>query len=99
MKYLVRVNDLGQKIDYLEKQLDIINEKVNYLETYKNSVIWEGDGADTFYENYESYINELKGIEQNTLSFIEYLTTYYDKYGNTYSTLRSKYKNMLDEEL
>ena len=98
MRYLVKINDLGEKIKYLENQLDIINEKVNYLETYKSNVNWEGEGANTFYQNYDTYINELKDIEKETLSFIEFLTTYYNRYGEEYVSLRKKYRELLDEE-
>ena len=99
MKYLVKIGDLGHKIKYLEKQLDVIYNKVNYLETYKKSVVWVGSGAESFFANYNNYITELKNIEKETLSFIEFLTTYYNRYGEEYANLRSKYKDLLDEEV
>ena len=99
MKYFVKLNDLGNKIDFFEEQLNVIDEKITYLELSRESVMWQSDAANEFYNNYDLYITSLKKIEKQILSFIEYLVSYYDKYGAKYNELRRKYANILDEVL
>ena len=91
MRYLVRVGELGGKIDYLENQLSIINENINNLTKVKSSVIWEGEASLKFFTMLDNYINELKLIAQNTLELINYLNKYYDRYSTRYGALHRKY--------
>lgn len=99
MRYLVKIGELGQKIDYLEKQLSIIDENISYLKTIKSNIIWEGEASLRFNDYYDNYINELTNIENRILSNIKYLATYYKNYGNEYMRLRQKFVNLADREV
>ena len=96
MRYLVKIGELGSKIDYLEKQLSYIDENIDNLKKIKNSIIWEGTASASFFNKYDEYIMELTTIENNTLELLKYLMAYYDKYGTKYAILSRKYAK-LDE--
>ena len=97
MRYFVRIGDLGRKIEYLEKQLDVISENIDNLIKVKSTIIWEGDASSEFYDVYDNYILELKTIAQNTIEFIEYLSKYHDRYSTTYGELRNKYASLYSD--
>ena len=97
MRYLVRINDLKDKIAYFEKQLSIINDNVDYLENIKSTIVWNGDTADKFMSLYDKYILELRKIERDIIHCIEYLMSFSSKYGNEYEVLRNKYQNIFNK--
>lgn len=97
MRYLVKIGELGRKIEFLEKQLAIIDENIVNLKNVQSSVIWEGKASASFFNEYDKYLSQLNVIEENTLNLLEYLTSYYDKYGERYSELRQKYARLNDE--
>lgn len=88
MKYLVRLDELKQKVEFMTKQLLIIEEQIEEMNKVKGSFIWEGDASKTFMNNYTKYVGELVTIRNGIEVIIKYLTTYYDKYGATYANLR-----------
>lgn len=93
MRYLVRIDELKQKVDFMTKQLLIIEEKITEMNNLKSSLIWEGDASRIFLNNYINYIDELNKTKKGIEVIIKYLTSYYDKYGNAYANLRRKYQN------
>ena len=94
MRYLVKVGELIEKTDYIEKQLTIIDENIENLDRIKERIIWEGEASARFLDNYNNYIKELSNIENNILSINKYLMAYANNYGNQYSQLRKKYSKM-----
>ena len=94
MRYLVKIGELGEKIDYLEKQLSIIDENINYLKSIKTNIVWEGTASLKFSEHYDNYLKELVSIEKTITSYIKYLTTFYNNYSNEYLRIRQKYTNL-----
>jgi hypothetical protein len=97
MRYFIKLKDLGNKIDFFDEQLSVIDEKITYLEEAKGKVIWQSDAANEFYNYYDMYIANLKAIARHILAFIEYLVTYYRRYSYKYDELRKKYANIIDE--
>ena len=93
MRYLVKIGELKEKIDYLEKQLSIIDKNIEVLRTIKSSIKWEGEASLSFERNFNSYLKELNMIENYILANIRYLIKYYDVYGTEYTRLRRKYAN------
>lgn len=98
MRYLVRLNDLEEKLVLMEKQLDIIDENISNIEKLKVNFKWEGDSRIIFTEKYNQYINGLRDIERNILTCIEYFTEYCTKYDEQCKLLRQKYANLYEEE-
>ncbi len=99
MRYLVKINELGKKIDYLKKQLDIIDEKIISLENEKKSLTWQGVASTTFNNKYDQYILKLKKIEKSTVVCIDYFMQYYDKYGQGYRDFKKKYARFYKPEV
>ena len=99
MRYLVKIGELGEKIDYLEKQLSIIDENINYLKKLESSIIWEGKASLKFSNYHTNYLNQLVSIENTILSYIKYLTTFYNNYGNEYLRIRQKYTNLANRRV
>lgn len=97
MRYIVRIGELGKKIDFLEDQLTTIDETIDSLNKVKSTIIWEGEASMAFSDKYDTYILELTMIAKNILEIIKYLVAYYDKYGNRYSLLRQKYAKYFEE--
>jgi len=95
MRYLVKINELKEKIDFFEKQLLIIDENIEKLEKIKPTIIWEGVARDKFNLSYDNYIFELKSMGENIIKHVEFLMSYYEKYNDGYNSLRNKYKNIL----
>ena len=98
MKYLVRTNELKEKVLYLEKQLDMLNEKIDYLNKVKSDIIWEGIARDKFIKKYDEYLNELNKISNNILNCIKFLSSY-DSFDNEYTRLKNKYANIQNRRI
>ena len=96
MRYLVKINELKEKIDFFEKQLLIIDENIEKLEKIKPTIIWEGEASNKFDNVYNNYILELKAMGENIIKHVEFLMSFYEKYNDGYNSLRNKYKNILN---
>ena len=94
MRYLVKVGDLGEKIEYLEKHLSNIDDNINYLKSIKPNIVWEGEASIIFNRNFDEYLNKLISIEDTISSYIDYLNTFYNNYGNEFLRLRQKHTNL-----
>ena len=99
MRYLVSMSELKQEIKFLETQLEIIDDNVVKLNNIKDSVEWEGIGYESFLTHYTDYIDYLNNLEKRIISYIKFITSYYDKYGNKYSELRGRYSRLYDKEV
>ena len=91
MKYLVKINELEKKIDYLKEQLDIILETITKLENEKKKLKWKGPASELFIKKYDDFIIKLKKLGMSSLECIRYFIQYYDKYGTKYEALKNKY--------
>ena len=98
MRYLVKLGELRQKIEFLEKQLSIIDDNVENLKIIKTNIKWEGEASNSFDNKYNEYLKELTLIEERILSYIKYLIQYYESYGAEYKRLRTKYANINNME-
>ena len=99
MRYFIKLNDLGEKIDFMEKRLDIIHENIENLKLIRDNLTWKGDAADNFCQNYDNYLLKLQIAEQKIINSVLFLTSFYDKYGNEYMRIRNKYANIFDMEV
>ena len=97
MRYLVKLGEWEQKIEYFEKQLSIIDENISYLKNIKSNIIWEGKAAQSFSNYYDSYINKLINMEDKIYSTINYLNKFYENYGDSYIRIRKQFNNLSDE--
>ena len=97
MRYIVKINELGKIINYLEQQLSIIDENITNLKSIKSSIIWQGRTSSLFLNKYDNYILELTIMTKNILALLDYLTKYYDKYGDRYMILHQKYAKYYNE--
>ena len=94
MRYLVKFNDIKEKITFFETQLDSIVENIDNIEKLKRVVIWEGDGANSFIANIDDYVSKLRLMQDKVLDSIKFLTTFYDRYGIEYDRLTTKYAHV-----
>ena len=99
MRYLVKVNELEKKIDYLTKQLDIIRENITNLEKEKDLLDWEGPAREAFLKKYNENLVKLKQIEQSTITCLGFFIHYYDRYGDIYKEFKNKYARVLKTEV
>lgn len=99
MRYLVKINDIKEKISYFEKQLDIIDENKKNIDNINATIFWDGVAADSFKSVIDAYSFRLRLLEEMILSSIQYLVSFCDKYGSEYERLRKKYAYLLEEDL
>ena len=99
MRYLVKLNDIKEKVIYFEKQLDIITDNINNVENMKSIIVWEGEAASKFLLAIDLYSYRLRNMGKMVLSSIEYLLSFYDKYGSEYERLTTKYAYLLEEDI
>lgn len=99
MRYLVKINDIKEKISYFEKQLDNIEDNIKNIENINGTIFWEGVAAESFKSVIYAYSYRLRMLEKMILSSIEYLVSFCDKYGSEYERLRNKYSYLLEEDL
>ena len=96
MRYLVSVNDLNEKTEYITKQLMIIDENIEALKKIESAIVWEGESATKFINNHNNYIKDLSNIEKNALSINKYLMNYANSYGSEYGRLINKYSKAIE---
>ena len=99
MRYFIKINEIREKLDFMEKKVDIINENIEKLELICRELNWQGDAANDFYFNYEKYVLRLKQTEHKIVNSILFLTSFYDSYGDEYARIKRKYSSIIDEEL
>ena len=98
MRYFVKIVQIKEKIDILEKELEIINENIEKLGLIKNDLEWQGEAANVFYLNYDKYFLDMKKTRGKIIKSILFLGSFYDIYSEEYIRLKTKYANLLDEE-
>jgi len=97
MKYLVRINELKTKNDFLEERLAIIDEMIIHIENSKDKIIWEGSAKKAFINKCDEYIIKLKEIEKEIIKMIAYLESYHNNYDEEYEKLKNKYIRLFNE--
>ena len=98
MRYFIKIGQVKEKTDLLEKELAIIDENIKKLQLLKDNLEWHGDAANQFYFNYDNYLSDLKKIQKKVIDSILFLASFYDKYSDEYLRLKTKYANILNEE-
>ena len=98
MKYLVKTKELKDKVDYIAKQIMIIDENIENLSKIKSSIVWEGVASAKFLDIYDNYISELKYIEKDLIAIDKYLSSYGESYDIGYANLIKKY-DILDNKV
>lgn len=96
MRYLVRVGELKEKIDYYKKLMEDVKTNVRYLESIKQNLIWDGPAHAAFITYYDKHIEEMKKIIIGIAVLINFLSSFCDNYGYEYLRLRNKYDTMTD---
>ena len=99
MRYLVKIGELGERIDYLENQLSIIDENIDYLKNIESGIVWEGEASLRFSNYHTNYLKELSNTEKTILSYIQYLITFYNNYGEEFVRIRQKYTDLTNRRL
>ena len=97
MRYLVKVEELKNKNEYLEKQLKLIDESILVIESLKSKLIWEGDTKESFIVKYDEYLEKLKKFEQNYISFLAFMKSFQGNYAEEYQNLKREYANVFSE--
>lgn len=91
MRYFIRVREIKDKVDILERELDKIDSNINQLEKIKEKLEWYGDAANVFYICFDNYLAELRKTEQNVINSIAFLAEFYNQYSDEYIKLSRKY--------
>ncbi len=99
MRYLIKINDLKEKIVLLEDKLSVIANQINNLQKLKSEMIWESPSKDIFMEKYDDYINNLKNISKRLVIVLSFLKSYYSNYDEEFMRLRKKYYTLLTNEV
>ena len=99
MRYLVKVNDIKEKITYFEKQLDNIEDNIKNIENINATIFWDGVAADSVKSVINAYSFRLRMMQKMVLASIQYLVSFCDRYGSEYEILRSKYAYLLEEDI
>ena len=98
MKYLVKIEDLKKKTEFLENEIDNIKDYVNNLKDAKKILIWEGTARNKFDEKYDAYIEELNSMLKGLIKILLYYKSFYSNYDDEYKVLKNKYKDLLGME-
>ena len=99
MRYLVKVNDIKEKITYFEKQLDNIEDNIKNIENINGTIFWDGVAADSVKSVINAYSFRLRMMQKMVLASIQYLVSFCDRYGSDYERLRSKYAYLLEDDI
>lgn len=99
MKYLVRVNDVKSKVDYMEQKLEIINENVKKLDALKTKLLWEGAASQRFIINYNQYISNLNQMQKMIIECIGVYELFYSRFGEEYNRLKKEYNYLYNTEV
>ena len=98
MRYYINIEALKEKVSYMEKKLDIIQNDIEKLQQIKDNLNCEGEAANKFYLNYDNYLLSLKKAKQNITNAILFLVSFYNKYGEEYNRIKQKYSAVLSTE-
>ena len=97
MKYLIRIRDLQEKIEFLEEKLQLIYDNIEIMEKSKENITWSGDAKDTFILKYDEYLEYLKVTARNIVKILTYLKSYYSNYNEEYNNSKRRYANIFME--
>ena len=97
MRYLVKVDALKEKNIFFEGQLKLIDESIQNIELLKSSLTWEGEAKDSFIIKYDEYLQKLKSLERNIISFVAFMKSFQGNYEEEYQNLKKEYANAYDE--
>ncbi len=91
MKYLIRINKLKEKNDIFKTELKKIDDIVYNLELIKKNSTWTGEGSKIFFMTYDNYCDEIKKMERELVSTINYFDKYYDSYDAEFDKFKKKF--------
>ena len=97
MRYLVKVNELKERIDFINNQIKVIEENIDSLNKIKTTIVWEGVAAVKFMNNYNKYLVELGKLKSKLDLISKYLIGYHDRYGTAYRDLINKFRSENEE--
>lgn len=93
--YLDELETSGNELVSYSKN-DIAN-KISELKSATSNLVWEGNGADNYIENYNSKINKLEEYNNSLTTIANYLLTAKDSYTETNEKINNSYEELLAE--
>ena len=99
MRYFIEIDEVHEKIVFLEKKVNVIRDNIEYLEKIKNDLNWKGEAATVFHQNFNNYLKNLKNTEAKIVNCINFLLLFYDKYSEEYSSIKKRFNDFLDREV
>ena len=96
MKYLIKISELEEKNLFLESKIQKIDEYISELKRLKGSFIWYGKSANTFFQYYDKYIDDLENIKERMLTCLLFLKSYFDNYNEEYERLNKVFNKELE---
>ena len=98
MRYYANINELEEKVKLLNEKIDLINDQISKLTKIKDEIIWEGIAKDTFMQQYNNYIGDLKKILKHLLVLLLFFKSYYTNFDEEYTKTKEKYSSIFNDE-
>lgn len=97
MKYYIDLTQVEEKLIFFEKELQIINDEINYLQSLPNNLFWKSDSSNVFLNKYNCYISHLEDLKMGLLHYIKIFAQFSGKYNDFYEQMKNKYNYSLVE--
>ena len=97
MNYYIDIDSIEEKLIYFEKELRLIDEKVDYLKKIVDEIEWEGSASLKFKEKFYKYLYELEDMKMGFLYYVKILSEFGNKYGHFYDEMERDFKNSINE--
>ena len=96
-RYLVKINDLKNKNEYLKNKIQTIDDEINKLNKAQENVRWTGPARDKFMINYNNYIEELLKMSENLKKCLKVNEQFYNNYSGGYKKIKKGYQNIKED--
>lgn len=96
-RYLVKLNDLEEKNNFLNDKISSIRESVSNIKALKNDICWESPSEKDFFKKYEEYIDELNNMLVNLEKALQVTKKYHENYTSGYNKITKNLKKLSEK--
>ena len=96
-RYLVKINELNEKNNYIYETILQINESIKNIEHAKDNVKWVGLSQDKFMNKYSEYVESLNKMSKDLETCLNITKSFYNNYTIGYQDIKRDLKNVLSD--
>lgn len=96
-KYLVKLNELNDKNNFINENITSIRDSINNISELGKDVYWIGQAKEDFFVKYEEYIKKLNEMYHNLESCLNVTKKYQENYQNGYQKIKTDLNKLSNE--